>query len=467
MALEAVGLLDSISEFCRRAGMAESTFGRRVVNDGKFVARLRDGARITPETLERVSTYLLSKGVEAPAAPPELMPLLRVSASPAASAKPAGTQETPSRNFRFFDNRQKYLLFVNTCSEKEVVARRVDMELAHLHPSPPALRVFDAGMGDGTVLTRVMREMHRRFPTVPFYIVGKEISLEDTRLSLDKMADRFYEHPATVLVVTNMYYTEAPWLSPKALSAATSLVWTEVALAGSTAAEFSDQINALEPFLAKVWQARHSSKTGNPIYERPAALVIYRDDFRFLLNDSIPVQGRVRADYDLVIASQPYRARVPVEFKASKVIAPLTRALRPGGRLLGIHSCGGDPGLEIVRKIWPEEDPFKTNRHDLLRALRAELGREARHYNFNAYADNRAVFRYDMHTLPTEIAASIGTSTLFAAWNAAVYVAQIDDERLAAVLGARKYLDATREVLQAHGSLWFLDESYVVSRKRN
>jgi hypothetical protein len=467
MALEAVGLLDSISEFCRRAGMAESTFGRRVVNDGKFVARLRDGARITPETLERVSTYLLSKGVEAPAAPPELMPLLRVSASPAASAKPAGTQETPSRNFRFFDNRQKYLLFVNTCSEKEVVARRVDMELAHLHPSPPALRVFDAGKGDGTVLTRVMREMHRRFPTVPFYIVGKEISLEDTRLSLDKMADRFYEHPATVLVVTNMYYTEAPWLSPKALSAATSLVWNEVALAGSTAAEFSDQINALEPFLAKVWQARHSSKTGNPIYERPAALVIYRDDFRFLLNDSIPLQGRVRADYDLVIASQPYRARVPVEFKASKVIAPLTRALRPGGRLLGIHSCGGDPGLEIVRKIWPEEDPFKTNRHDLLRALRAELGREARHYNFNAYADNRAVFRYDMHTLPTEIAASIGTSTLFAAWNAAVYVAQIDDERLAAVLGARKYLDATREVLQAHGSLWFLDESYVVSRKRN
>ena len=467
MALEAVGLLDSISEFCRRAGMAESTFGRRVVNDGKFVARLRDGARITPETLERVSTYLLSKGVEAPAAPPELMPLLRVSASPAASAKPAGTQETPSRNFRFFDNRQKYLLFVNTCSEKEVVARRVDMELAHLHPSPPALRVFDAGMGDGTVLTRVMREMHRRFPTVPFYIVGKEISLEDTRLSLDKMADRFYEHPATVLVVTNMYYTEAPWLSPKALSAATSLVWNEVALAGSTAAEFSDQINALEPFLAKVWQARHSSKTGNPIYERPAALVIYRDDFRFLLNDSIPLQGRVRADYDLVIASQPYRARVPVEFKASKVIAPLTRALRPGGRLLGIHSCGGDPGLEIVRKIWPEENPFKTNRHDLLRALRAELGREARHYNFNAYADNRAVFRYDMHTLPTEIAASIGTSTLFAAWNAAVYVAQIDDERLAAVLGARKYLDATREVLQAHGSLWFLDESYVVSRKRN
>jgi hypothetical protein len=459
-------LLDSISAFCRLNGIAESTFGRRAVNDGKFVARLRDGARITPETLERVSSFLERHGATAPIAPPELRPLIRVVGPSSPPAARSATEGAPSRNFRFFDNRQKYLLFVNTCSEKEVVARRVGMELAHIHPRPPAIRVFDAGMGDGTVLTRVMREMHRRFPTRPFYFVGKEISLEDVRLSLDKMPDRFFEHPATVLVVTNMYYTEAPWLTPKSLSAATSLVWQEVPLTGTTAHEFSEQIAGLEPFLAKNWQARHSAKTGNPIYERPVALVLYREDFRFMLDEALPQQGKVRADYDLVIASQPYRARVPAEFKASKVIGPLARALGPGGRLLGIHSCGRDPGMEIVRKVWPEENPFATGRHDLLRAVRTELGKEARHYNFNAYSDARAVFRYDMHTLPTEVAESIGTSTLFAAWNAAVYVAQIDDERLARAVGERKYLDATREVLQAHGGLWFLDESYVVSRKR-
>jgi hypothetical protein len=464
---EAVGLLDSIAEFCRRANMAESTFGRRAVNDGKFVSRLRDGARITPETLERVSEFLTTLGVSAPARPPELMPLVRVVPAPSPPAEPSPMRSDPARNFRFFDNRQKYLLFVNTCSEKSTIANRVAMELGHLHPSPPAVRIFDAGMGDGTVLTRVMREMHRRLPTLPFYVVGKEISLEDVRLSLDKMADRFHEHPATALVVTNMYYTEAPWLTPKALFAATSLVWHEVALAGTTAAEFSEQIAALEPFLAKNWQARHSPKTGNPIYERPVALVIYRDDFRFLLDDVIPQQGRARADYDLVIASQPYRARVSAEFKASKVITPLCRALRPGGRLLGIHSCGRDPGLEIVQKVWPEENPFQTDRHDVIRSARADLGKDARYFNFNSYADQRAVFRYDMHTLPTEIADSVGTSTLLAAWNAAVYVAQIDDERLGEVVSTRRYLDATREVLQAHGQLWFLDESYVISRKRD
>ena len=81
--------------------------------------------------------------------------------------------DNPEQNFRFYDNRQKYLMFVNTCSEKRVVAERVTQELANIHPRPPALRVFDAGIGDGTVLSRVMRSMHQRFETLPFYVVGK------------------------------------------------------------------------------------------------------------------------------------------------------------------------------------------------------------------------------------------------------------------------------------------------------
>src|SRR5881394_4341838 len=466
--MRAGSLLGSISDFCRRTGMAESTFGRRAVNDGKFVARLRDGARVTPETLQRVNLFISKNGgVATGESPPELLPLIRASAPQPAVAPASAKREDPETNFRFFDNRQKYLMFVNTCSEKDVVAGRVGLELGHVHPRPPAVRLFDAGMGDGTVLARVMREMHRRFPTVPFYVVGKEISLEDVRLSLRKMVDRFFEHPATVLVVTNMYYTEAPWLTPRQVAAATSMEWHEQPLTGSTSNDFAEQIAALEPFLAKNWQARHSPKTGNPIYDHPTALILYREDYRFLLENVIPRRGEGRADYDMVIASQPYRLRAPLEFKAQKVVSPLVRALGKGGRLLGIHSCGQDPGLEMIQKVWPGENPYTQTRHDLMRATKAELGREARRYNFNANADARAIFRYDMHTLPSEISSSIGTSTLFAAWNAAIYVAQIDDARLGDALRGTRYLDATREVLQKHGSLWFLDESYVVSRKRD
>jgi SAM-dependent methyltransferase len=448
-------LLNDITEYCRTVGIAESTFGRLAVNDGKLVGRLRLGGRVTTETAERVRAFM---------ARPHPAPH-NGAAAPAPALSPAIPGDP--HNFRFYDNRQKYLLFVTTCSEKSVIAQRVGLELANIHPRPPALRVFDAGTGDGTVLARVMRAMHSRFPTMPFYVVGKEISLEDVRLALDKMPDRLFEHPATMLVMTNMYYFEAPWLTPASVTAATSLVWHELALEGGTAHEFAEQIGELQPFLAEHWRARAGSRTGNPVYEKPVVLVIYRADHRFLLDPVRPRRGFAHADYDLVIASQPYRARAELDFKARRIVAPLARSLAPGGRLIGIHSHGGDPGLEVIQAVWPGEDPFTTDRHALLRATKAELGSAGRALNFGAYADARALFRYDMHTLPSEISDTIGTSTLFAAWNAAVYVAQIEDQRLSEAIASGAYLAATKEVLRRHGGLWFWDESYVISRKRD
>ncbi|HTV46266.1 MAG TPA: hypothetical protein VMF05_13215 [Stellaceae bacterium] len=454
-------LLRDIAEYCRRAGMAESTFGRLAVNDGKLVNRLRLGGRVTTETADRVQAFIAREPQPGGLAPPAVngVPMVLPAVAPT-SAVPAG------RNFRFYDNRQKYLLFVTTCGEKWAIAQRVGMELANIHPQPPALRLFDAGTGDGTVLTRTMRAMHQRFATMPFYIVAKEVSLEDVRLTLEKMPDRLFEHPATVLVMTNMYYAEAPWLTPHSVTAATSLVWHELALTGTTAHDFEEQVGDLQAFLGEHWQARVSAATGNPVYEKPVVLVIYREDHKFLLDQVRPRRGLTRAEYDLVIASQPYRARAPLEFKARRILAPLARALAPGGRLIAIHSHGHDPGLEVIQRIWPGEDPFTTDRHALLRAAKTELGSIGRAFNFGAYADARSLFRYDMHTLPSEVSESIGTSTLFAAWNAAVYVAQIEDERLSGAISSGAYLDATREVLRKHGGLWFWDESYVISRKR-
>src|SRR6185437_15395092 len=134
--------------------MAESTFGRLAVNDGKLVSRLRFGGRVRDKTVERVRAFIDREkqgggaiGVaSAPAmrnrTPGLAMPVL---ATPVTSSSPAGAPagaggpsgEATDKNFRFYDNRQKYLLFVNTCSEKWVVAERVALELANLHPHPP------------------------------------------------------------------------------------------------------------------------------------------------------------------------------------------------------------------------------------------------------------------------------------------------------------------------------------------
>src|SRR5262245_34585106 len=232
--MNAQRLRQELSDCCPRTGRPESTCRRRTVNDGRLTARLRNGGRITTDTLDRIHGLMAAHPAQTDR--PAIIERTREGRAGSPSPPPAPTKASdPQRNFRFFDNRQKYLLFVNTCSEKWEVAHRVSEELAAIHPRPPAVRVFDAGVGDGTVLVRVMRAMHDRFPHMPFYTVGKEISLEDVRVALQKMSDRFFEHPATVLVLTNLAYADAPWLAVKSLSAASSLVWHEVPLAGNSA----------------------------------------------------------------------------------------------------------------------------------------------------------------------------------------------------------------------------------------
>ena len=461
-------LLTAVIEFCQEYKMAESTFGRKAVNDGKFVSRLRTGARVTPETFEKVKKFINSSGnVKSIEIDNQNLHVLPKEDNVDDKNIFDEKSKSKKKNFRFFDNRQKYLLFVSTCSEKEVISKRIGMELGHIKPKPPAIRIFDAGMGDGTVLAGVMREMHHRYPTMPFYISGKEISLEDVRICLSKMSDRLFEHPASVLVFTNLFYSEAPWLKPKSMASSNSMVWKEVALQGGSSHEFAEQLNELRGFLDENWQAGHSPKTGNPIYERPTVLIIYREDHKFLLSDVIPKQDVKKADYDLVLASQPYRLRVSSEVKSRNVLLPLVRSLGRGGRIIGIHSSGDDPGHQILKEIWPNDNPFVSDRHSLLKAVKNELGSDARHYNIKANSDNRSIFKYTMHSLPSELEASIGTSTLFAAWNAATYVGQIDEQRLEAAMKSVDYLSITQKALKKYGGLWFNDESYTISRKND
>ena len=373
---------------------------------------------------------------------------------------------TGARPFRFFDNREKYLLFVTTCSEKWAIGERIGTELSELSPEPPALRVFDAGTGDGTVMASVLRRLHGRFPTVPFLVVGKEISLEDVRLTLDKLPDRFSEHPQTVVALTNMHYREAPWLSPTGSEARQNLNWREVALDGHTAHEFDRQIADLHPVLADWWEVRTNPRTGNPVYAEPSVIVLYRSDHRFMLDAVIPRPGESPGGYDLVIAAQPYRARHTAQFKVRFVLEPLAASLAKGGRMIAIQSTGQDPGMEIIRKIWPSEEPFQTPGPVLMQELRSRLDADFPEREFGIDGKSSSFFRYSLHVMPNEVAENIGTSTRLAAWNAAVYVAQIDDERITHAMSEGAYLNATAEVVARHGGLWFVDESFVVVRRK-
>lgn len=361
---------------------------------------------------------------------------------------------------RFFDSRSAFMMFVTTTDEKVQIAERIARETDQIEPGEWALRIFDAGMGDATVLGLLMRRLHRAFTHVPWRIVGKEISVEDVRQALAWLPDRFAEHPELVFVVTNLRYGDATRLASTG-----DLRWRVHALEGTTAHDFELQIRSTHPTIEDDWAVTTSPKTGNPVPAHPAVHVFYRKDREFILRRAIPRPGVVDGEYDLIIASQPYRARSSAEHKVRTVIAPLAKALAPGGRMIGIHGAGNDPGLEIIKGVWPDEDPFVTDRHEILAEAKRQLTSRP-DLEFPELSDQEAIFRYRLNTMPSEQQEHIGTSSILAAWNAAGYVAQIEEERLADALASGAYVAATRDVLARYGGVWFNDESYVITRRK-
>ena len=145
--------------------------------------------------------------------------------------------------------------------------------------------------------------------------------------------------------------------------------WKVVKLKGNSSLDFSIQLRKLnQEFLAKKWQVETNPKTGTSTYKEPSVIVIYRKDQEFILKDVIPKKDNGKTDYDLIIASQPYRSRVTAEKKVKYVIEPMIKSLAKKGKLVVVHACGGDPANKIVKKFGQKKIHFHICIH-LLRNI--------------------------------------------------------------------------------------------------
>ncbi len=367
------------------------------------------------------------------------------------------------KNFRFFDNRQKYLLFVTTTNEKNKIADALKPIIRNLKPKYPALKVFDAGMGDGSLLMSIMRQCHQKMPHIPMLISTKEISLEDVRLGLEKLPDRFVEHKNTVFVISNLNYVESTSLKSNNKIKQKKLNWKIVKLKGNSSLDFSDQLRKLnQGFLSKKWQIERNPINGNPTYKEPSVIVIYRKDQEFSLKNIIPKKNNGKNNFDLIIASQPYRSRISVEKKVRYVIDPMIKSLNKKGKLAVIHACGNDPGNQIIKKIWPKEKPFPSLYRSILRYIRKNTDKNLlKNLKFN----KKTNIRYVLRALPNEISGGIATSLIFSAWNAAIYVNQISDKQILSAEKKKNYKKIFKQIVNKNKGLYFNNELFVIERK--
>ncbi len=367
------------------------------------------------------------------------------------------------KNFRFFDNRQKYLLFVTTTNEKNKIADALKPIVQKLKPKFPALKIFDAGMGDGSLLMSVMRQCHQKMPHIPLLVSTKEISMEDVRLGLEKLPDRFVEHKNTVFVISNLNYVESTALKSNNKNKQKKMNWKIVKLKGNSSLDFSNQLRKLnQEFLNKKWQIERNPKNGNPTYKEPSVIVIYRKDQEFSLKNVIPKKNNGKNSYDLIIASQPYRSRISAEKKVKYVIDPMIKSLDKKGKLVVVHACGNDPGNKIIKKIWPKEKPFPSLYRSIIKYIKSNTDNEIlKNLKFN----KKQTIKYVLRALPNEISGGIATSLIFSAWNAAVYVNQISDEQIMNAERKNYYQKVVKNIVNKNKGLYFNNELFVIEKK--
>ena len=366
------------------------------------------------------------------------------------------------KDFRFYDSRQKYLLFVTTTNEKNKIAESIKPIISSLKPKQPALKIFDAGLGDGSLLMNVLRQCHQKFPNIPQLISGKEISMEDVRLTLEKLPDRFIEHQKMVFVISNLHYSEAASLTSSNIKKQKKINWMTVKLKGNSSLEFNSQLRDIEKKVAKNWQVERHPKSGNPTYKEPSVLVIYREDQDFVLKNIIPTIKKPENTFDLILASQPYRSRIAVEKKVNYVIKPMIKALSSKGQLLVVHASGHDPANTIIKKLWPRDNPFPSLSKEIINYLKKNL-------NKNLLKDINILptkkIKYSLRALPNEISNGISTSIIFSAWNAATYVNQINDIDILNAEKEKDYEKIVSKIIKKNKGLWFSNELLRIVKK--
>ena len=114
-----VSMLEKIEDFCRKANIAESTFGYLVVNDGKLCNRLRNGKDVTMNTANKIQMYIDENKSSLKSNENSELSISKLNTPIENFDEKSKTQDISKKDkpFRFFDNRQKYLSFVNTCNE--------------------------------------------------------------------------------------------------------------------------------------------------------------------------------------------------------------------------------------------------------------------------------------------------------------------------------------------------------------
>ena len=363
---------------------------------------------------------------------------------------------------RFFDDRLKYLSFIQNTGEKKAISEKIYSYIARLSENKSYLRILDAGTGDGTIFSNIIKSFHKHHPYTSLLLTGKEISYEDVKNTLEKMPDRFVEHPNLLITMTNVKFSELGLIESSNKIKDKKIKEFNLVLKSNNSFDFNAQITGalLENFIKKSWGIKIDKKDRTS-YSNPCIIRVYREDNHKHLKKFLKNNYK-NNNYDLIIASQAYRAASSVKVKIDNVIGPLMKLLNKSGKLLVTHSVGGESIQKILRLAFKDKEAFPNKARDIIAYLKDGPFGENNIYKFSKPQNYHFKFKRAPDQTVTEL---FGHNT-DAKWSNILYVGQIAEKDIQALEKNIRLRNRVRKILDASNQIKFQNELFSISKLR-
>ena len=356
---------------------------------------------------------------------------------------------------RFYDSRLSYLSFVQNTNEKKIISKKIYPYIEKL-PKKKVTRFLDAGIGDGTITSNLIKKFHDIHPNSLLLITGKEISFEDVFNSLIKFPDRFVEHPKLAITLTNMKFAELGLLSPTNKNL--PIIKKNIVLKGKNAYEFEQQLEKLDNFINKNW-GFDIDDNGRTAYVRPCLINIYREDCKRLIEKNIP-KTHIKNEYDFILASQAYRSRSLTKSKISNVIRPLACALKKNGTLIITHSAGNDSVTSILNNGFVKADLFPDDGRSIIKFINQNKSLSGNTYQFSKPKN----YSYSFRKIPSEIVNQMSSSSLDSKISNLFYIGQLSNDEKNLILDDQKKMNKLKKLILNQDRIIFNNEIFSIKK---
>jgi hypothetical protein len=359
---------------------------------------------------------------------------------------------------RFFDDRLKYLSFIQNTGEKRAISAEIFPHIKSLPKNKTYLKILDAGTGDGTIKSNIIKSFHKYHPYTSLLITGKEISYEDLKNTLEKMPDRFVEHPNLMVTMTNVKFSEIGKVEKIKKIKGKSVKKLTLVLKADNSFDFNEQINRMGNFIEKYWGIEIDSN-GKTSYSHPCIIKIYREDHKRYLEPFID-KNYENQGYDLIIASQAYRAVSKTVSKVSNVIAPLMKILNISGKLLITHSCGDDSVEKILKQAWKDKNPFPIKAKEIIEYLKDNPIEENTKFTYSKPKS----YTFKFKRSPDQTVSELFGHGLDSKWANILYVGQIPEKDIIAIEKNISALKRVKVAIKKEERMFFKNEIFSIKK---